>query len=312
MTTTRRWLAGLVVVALAARSANAVEPAAEPAGVRQAVEALVAALNAADWKALGGLFTDNGDVVDHQGHLATVRDRITMLMAATEPGAGESAGAESSNAAAPKPPRRTIEFEQVRLVTDDVALVDGWGHPETVGGVAEPLRRFSVVLVRRDNRWLIDAVREGPSSSVVRPADIHELAWMIGTWEGQSEQAQYRFTGRFSDDGRFVLRDFSVAVEGKLVFQGQQRIGWDPRSRSFKSWTFDADGGIGEGIWSKSGDSWLVEATSIAPDGSESTAVNTYTPLAADRVVLQSIGARTAGMEIPDVLVELIRKGDAP
>lgn len=310
---TRHLLAGLIVVLLGvAPGARAAEPADEPAGARQAVEALVAALNAGDWQTLGSLFTEHGDVVDHQGHLASVRDRITVLTSALESDEGAAAGAEATNSAAPAQPRRMVELDQARLVTDDVALVDGWGHTAAVGGVAEPLRRFSVVLVRRENRWLIDAVREGPSSTVVRPADIHELDWLLGTWEGQTEQAQYRFTARLSDDGRFVLRDFSVAIEGKLVFQGQQRIGWDPRGRSFKSWNFDADGGIGEGTWSKTGDSWLVEATSVAPDGSESTAVNTYTPLAKDRVVLQSIGARSGGIEIPDVLVELVRKGDTP
>ena len=48
---------------------------------------------------------------------------------------------------------------------------------------------------------------------------------------------------------------------------GQQRIGWDPLARQFKSWVFDSQGGFGEGEFSHDGDAWLIKARGVRSDG---------------------------------------------
>ena len=42
-----------------------------------------------------------------------------------------------------------------------------------------------------------------------------------------------------------------------LVPRSTEWIGWDPSTSQIRSWSFEADGGIGEGVWSNQGDSPL-------------------------------------------------------
>ena len=47
------------------------------------------------------------------------------------------------------------------------------------------------------------------------------------------------------------------------------RIGYDPRGRRIKSWTFDAAGGHGSSTWAKVADqnAWLLKNDAVWPDG---------------------------------------------
>ena len=53
--------------------------------------------------------------------------------------------------------------------------------------------------------------------------------------------------------------------QGQARADGTQRIGWDPLTKQFKSWVFDANGGYGEGLWMRQGDQWVIKATAFGP-----------------------------------------------
>jgi hypothetical protein len=54
--------------------------------------------------------------------------------------------------------------------------------------------------------------------------------------------------------------------------EGWQIIGWDPLEERIRSWTFDGEGGFGEGTWTREGDRWLLRETGVAPDGTRTSA----------------------------------------
>jgi hypothetical protein len=54
-------------------------------------------------------------------------------------------------------------------------------------------------------------------------------------------------------------------------------IGWDPATSQVHSWSFEADGGIDEGVWSNEGDQWIIKTNAILPDGKKLVATNIVT-----------------------------------
>jgi hypothetical protein len=73
-------------------------------------------------------------------------------------------------------------------------------------------------------------------------------------------------------------------------------------------WHFDANGGFGDDVWTKSGAKWVIEAKGIFRDGSESSAVNIITPIDANSFTWQSVRRTLDGVSLPDVgPVKLVR-----
>ena len=88
--------------------------------------------------------------------------------------------------------------------------------------------------------------------------------------------------------------------------EGAQFVGWDPVAGQIRSWTFDSEGGIGEGLWTQDGNRWLVKASFVLADGSRASALNVYTQVDDDTIRWQSTNREIAGElqpNIPEVTV---------
>ena len=72
---------------------------------------------------------------------------------------------------------------------------------------------------------------------------------------------------------------------------GTQVIGVDPSTGTIRSWTFDADGGIGEATWSWDDGRWAIDSDATLADGSDSTALNFLTKTGPDN---RSPGSRSS------------------
>jgi hypothetical protein len=94
------------------------------------------------------------------------------------------------------------------------------------------------------------------------------------------------------------------------VFSGVQRIGWDPIARRIKSWTFDSNGGYGDGQWSKQGDTWVVQASGVLPDGRTTTSTNFYHRDSADGCTWKSVDLRAGEKAGAALNIQLFRKND--
>jgi hypothetical protein len=72
-----------------------------------------------------------------------------------------------------------------------------------------------------------------------------------------------RVSFAWSPDQNFIISTRTVETKDGTLDRGTQWIGWDPIKKEIRSWNFEADGGFGEGAWTKDGDNWIVKTTSV-------------------------------------------------
>jgi len=124
---------------------------------------------------------------------------------------------------------------------------------------------------------MYSSLREELDTSLTHHDRLRELEWLVGEWLDESPDSVVRTTCRWSEDQSFLLRDFTIHVQGKPVMTVHERIGWDPSTRQIKSWVFDSEGGYASGLWSRNGDEWVIKSTGIMPDGLTATATHVLT-----------------------------------
>ncbi len=131
---------------------------------------------------------------------------------------------------------------------------------------------------------------------------------MIGEWSAQEGDETIEVSAHWNSTQTYLMRGLKMVKGGKVVFSGLQRIGWDATSQKIKSFMYDSEGGRSEGIWTRQGDSWTVEATGVAPDGKRTSSTNTYTPDGPDGLLWTSTSTGTDGESKTGVKVKLVRK----
>jgi uncharacterized protein (TIGR02246 family) len=237
--------------------------------IRAVDEAFVRDYNKGDSKALAALFTEDAEVVEADGTRFRGRDLVEQDLADTF--------------ATVKGARIALEIGEIRFVHPDVAKEEGRSVVTPPAG-APVSRAYTVLYVKRAGKWLIDSVREEPDLMVSPHERLKELEWMVGDWVDEADDSVVRVNCRWSDDGNFLFRTFTVRRQGKAVMNVTQRIGWDPLARQFRSWEFDSEGGFGEGKWSRDGERWVVKSTGVRPEGTTASATNLLTRERADLV----------------------------
>lgn len=262
--------------------------------IRRVAQEYLAALARGDAKAMGELWTADGDVVDEAGRSYPARSIVL---------------AESSETEAARPVVK-LTGSKIRFLTPDVALEDGTSevsNPEAQG-VAPLVGRFTVIWVKQGGNWRLASLRETRSDPPATAAQLAELDWLTGDWTGESGDTTIDISTRWNETHTYLLRDLKVLREGHVVFSGTQRIGWDPLTRTIKSWVFDTDGGHGEGVWTKLGDRWLVHGSAVLAGGQRTTSTNEYTPDGKDAVIWKSSSAQDNGQANPARQIKLVRK----
>jgi len=195
--------------------------------------------------------------------------------------------------------RLDLDIEAIRLVNADVAVVDALLAVSFAAPAAEQTparRRLSAVVVRRDDRWQIDSVREAAIDQVPAPLKtardrraarpLEELAFLVGTWEGRCAAATVVTRCTWAADGAFLFRTHLVtadrtpapppagdgAIPGLLVpgssgtREVSEIIAFDAHADRIRSWLFTSQGRFAEGVWSRSGDRWVVEVEGKGAD----------------------------------------------
>ncbi len=218
---------------------------------------------------------------------------------------GQSLSAKSD---APRPEIRLLGTK-VRFLSDDVALEDGVSEVLVPGNKQAVLRgRFTTVWVKRDGQWWLASLRESSTPPPTPQEQTQSLDGLVGDWVGQRGDKIVEIVARWSENHAYLLRDIRIYGDGNLQFSASQRIGWDPQTRTIKSWTFDADGGHGEGTWTHDGNAWSVVAHGVLPDGRNTHSTNAYIPDGKDRMIWKSFGEKGAADGAADIQVTLERK----
>jgi uncharacterized protein (TIGR02246 family) len=276
-----RFLSSALIVALAATAMRADE-----AAVRQAVTGYVEAFNKQDLKALATMWSEKATHTDQEtGELTEGRDAIVAII--------EAAWKEHPNA------RLAGRVDRVRLIRPDVARIEG---QTSIGGLDEEptVSNFTAILVNDQGKWLIDSVEELPVPQPATPeAALKDLDWLVGHWVDESAEARVDTTIRWTDSRAFLLRSFVVQTAEGMRQQGTQIIGWDPRSRQIRSWTFNSDGSFGDGDWSRSGDDWLIKSSQTLADGQAASGTYVLSRVDQDTITLRLIGHEVEGEPRP-------------
>jgi hypothetical protein len=145
-----------------------------------------------------------------------------------------------------------------------------------------------------------------PAGKVARTSPLEVLDWMVGEWVDQGEESTIITNCSWTKNRKFLKRSFKVKIDEEVTLEGDQFVGWDPLANQIRSWTFDSEGGLGEGLWIQDGNRWLVKASFVLADGSRASALNVYTFVDDDTIRLQSTNREIAGElqpSIPEVTV---------
>lgn len=260
----------------------------EEKAIAQTLTKVADAYNKGDAEALAAAWSDKGVYISHKtGDQVKGRDSIEKEFAAQF--------AQNKNA------KLSMEIQSIRLITPDVAMLDGSAHVVKGGSAREST--FTMILTKNKGQWLIDSVRETETPSVQTGADhLKDLEWLIGEWQFKDNDSEVRIVSEWFADKNFMARQFSVlGPKGEVMHQGLQVVGWDAGAQKIRSWVFESDGTFGEGTWTKKDKQWSVKVTGMLPSGQKSMATQILTKVDADHYKWKVIARTVAGEMLPNV-----------
>jgi hypothetical protein len=178
---------------------------------------------------------------------------------------------------------------------------------------APHVNRYAVLYIRQNGRWLQSSVHEFAETQMTPRTRLEPLSWLLGEWVDEGSSSVVHSNTRWSDDGNFLLCDFTIQSEGKPALRGTQRIGWDRQTQQITSWVFDSEGGHSIGLWAHDGERWVVKISGVLHDGRTVTATEIYTVANPHLVRWKSVD-RTIGEHVEPDAAEfvMVRKPPRP
>jgi uncharacterized protein (TIGR02246 family) len=266
--------------------------------IRALGDAFARSFAAGDAKTIAAMYTEDAELIDENGERVQGRPAIEELYA----------GIFQSR------PHSTIDIaiESLHFLSPEVGKEEGHTRVRSAGE-SETLRRYTVLYVKLDRKWLYSSVREEYPRSVAHREHLKSLEWLLGEWVDQSSDSTVHVNCRWSPEKNFLLRDFTVHVQGRPVMTVNERIGWDPLTKQVKSWVFDSEGGYGSALWTRKGNEWVIKSTGVLTDGRTASATHVLTSTGPNRARWSST-ERTLGDQSITEPVEyvMVRRAPAP
>ena len=155
--------------------------------------------------------------------------------------------------------------------------------------------------VSEEPKTQTDAANDAATAEAAQISPLQELDWMVGQWVDQGDDTTITTTCSWTHHGRFLSRAFKITISGEVTLEGTQVIGWDPIEGQIRSWTFDSEGGFGEGRWLRDGDRWLVKTSFVLATGERASAINIITYVDQDTLLWESTNREVAGELQPSI-----------
>jgi uncharacterized protein (TIGR02246 family) len=270
--------------------------------IRTLLKAVTNAYNRADAKGLAALFTDDAALIDQDGEEVRGRDSIGRHYAEAF---GNGPTCKISG-----------EVGAVRSLSPDVASVVGRFQLEDEEGTALSSGRYSLIAVRKGDQWRLAELRDAATATRETSDEgepLRDLEWLVGDWVDEGEDGKIASTVRWDEGQKFLVRKYSIQIEGEPSRSGTQWIGWDPQAKQIRSWVFDSEGDFGQGQWTRSGDAWIVKAGGVTGDGLSTSATQIIEPVNKDAVKLRSTDRIVGTEQLPDIEeVVMVRKPPSP
>lgn len=260
-------------------------------------EAFTAAFGKGDSKALAEFWTPDGDFTDQTGQKLVGREAIEKAFAEMF---CENKGIQLR-----------IDITGLRFVTPDVAIEDGTTSVINPDGLPPARARYTIVHVKKDNRWYLESVREAPYTPPSNYEYLKGLEWLIGEWVDDVEKGEAaRISFAWTDNQNFVVSHFTTTIKGVSIGGGTVWIGWDPNEKTVRSWMFESTGGFGQGTWTKDGATWTSRSSATLADGKKATATNVVTRVDADALTWAVKDRTLDGKALPDIKPVRMKRSD--
>jgi uncharacterized protein (TIGR02246 family) len=266
-------------------AADALLAPADEKAIRATADDFVKAFNAADAKAIGDQWATDAQYTDESGESFHGRAAIEK----------EYADLFKQNRAA----TIAVTIESIRFLGPDIAVEKGIAKIKLSSPDARMGARYTVVHAKRDGKWIMVVGRDAPYVPGLDKDYLKDLEWLVGDWVMEGKEGGLRIKFEWMAQRNFIKNTFVVSRGNGAELTGGQIIGWNPKLGRIVSWHFDAQGGFGNDVWSKDGAKWVIEATGVFRNGSESTAVNVVTPLDANAFTWQSVSRTLDGVSLP-------------
>jgi uncharacterized protein (TIGR02246 family) len=251
--------------------------------IRATVNSFVKAFESRDPKRLAAHWTADGEYRNERGVKAHGRDTLEK-------------GFTAFFAKTPEV-KAEVHPESLRFVSRDTAIEEG--SVTVRRGVAAPSTRarYKALLVREDGRWRFAQLEESPSDA----ESIEDLGWLVGEWKSLAGQgAEISTTYSWAPNKKFLHVQFTIKEKGPTL-SGHQVIGVNPATGTLHSWTFEADGGVGEADWHRDGDHWVLDASGTLADGRMLTETNILRRINDNTFTWQSIERSLDDSDLPDL-----------
>lgn len=302
MTQPRTVFAVCVILFLAPYSllAQTGDNAADLAAIRETAKSYVEAFERGDAKAIAALWAEDGVYADRSGDTVQGRDAIEK---AFEEFFSKNKGAKLQ-----------IEIEALHLPAEDMAIEIG-DSVTTVGESAPKSgARYKAIHVKKDGAWKLQSVEEGPPLPPSNYQHLKDLEWLLGNWMDESvledkQKVVVHTQARWAMNRNFIVRTFTETLDNRVTMTATQRVGWYAPAKEIRSWTFDSDGGISVGVWSKDGDKWVVKSDHVLRDGSQATETETATIDGVHTHTWRLTERKLAGKQLPDLAIKVQRYG---
>src|SRR5262245_22797367 len=272
-----KWVLGLALgigwLTLADSHVFTVEDSPELKALQSAEDGFVNDFNAARPDAVAAQFLPEGELIDDEGNVYRGREELQQLFRqyfATFPGA-----------------TLEVNIESVRALADGLLIEEGTRLLSTKDGDSAQ-DRYVTIWANMDGKWQIASTREVKDDPDPSPGDqLAPLNWLVGDWVSEDDDAAVEISYRWDEDQNFLLGDIRSTRAGKPLMKSTQRIAWDPRAGTVRSWLFDGDGGFAECNWTQVDDGWAIKTQATLPDGTSGSASVTITPVNKDQFILR-------------------------
>jgi ketosteroid isomerase-like protein len=274
------------------------EQAAAEAEILKASKQLIDGLNNADVDAVLSMFLADAELIDDSGTVFLGHEELkTLFKTYFETFQGS---------------KTVAEIESIRLV-GGLALVDGTRVISGKDGKDTAVLRFATVWKKTDAGYKLASLRDVQEPLPLTPHEaLTGIEWITGHWVNEGTDAKVDLNYRWTEDGNFIVGDILITAGDTVVMKSFQRIGWDAVEGKYRSWTFDSDGGFGEGLWHATPDGWTLQSKAISPDGIRGTAVTKIATDGKDRFEVFGLHRVTDGIEEPDYQYTVVRRPPEP
>lgn len=262
---------------------------ADETAIREANQSLLKAYASDNAAAVVDHFTQDGEYVNSNGSVFHGRDAILESLTSFF---SDHPGCELE-----------AELHDIRFVSPSVAIVEG---TTTVVHKSESNEtthcNFTAVYNKTEDKWQIASVRDQLHSSRMSHEDqLDQLSFLIGDWIDEDSDSVVSFSCRPTDNGKFLIRNFTLKVQGQEVLSGTERIGWDPLTGKLRAWIFDSEGGFAEGTWHREGDhNWILRSAGVTADGEVASGLSRYTVISGHSMTWQTVDHVIGGVALPD------------